>query len=365
MILDTLAHSHLAHAPVQPQPLVSVVVVNFNGRFHLNNCLGSLLATNSPEVEIIFVDNHSSDGSAEYVADRFPEVQLLQRTVNDGYGSGNNSAAEVARGEYLVILNPDTVVTPGWWELLVDALNSDPTVGMTTPKILLLDQPERINTAGNDIHISGLTLCRGMGESAESLTEMVEVTAVSGAAFAIRRDLFLALGGFDADFFMYMEDSDLSLRVQLAGYRCLVVPESVIYHDYALRIGPDKLYFQERNRYLMLLKTWRWRTLFLLLPTLVLTEMITWAFVLLQDRPRWRNKLKAYRAVWQQRSAIRVKRQQVQANRRISDRELLQRLPYRLSFEQAGESAATRAAHRLFDPLFWLMSWALCRIVVW
>ncbi|MCP5096861.1 MAG: glycosyltransferase family 2 protein [Chloroflexi bacterium] len=351
--------------PPCPHPTVSVIVVNYNGRSYLDACLSSVLATSSSDVELIVVDNNSTDGSAEHVAHRFPDVRLLQRAVNDGYGAGNNIAADIANGEYLVILNPDTVVTPGWWELLVNALEQQPQAGMATPKILMLNEPNQINTAGNDVHLTGLTMCRGMGQPAESLTETAVVSAISGAAFAIRRDLFLELGGFDPAYFLYMEDTDLSLRVQLAGYSCLVVPESIVYHDYVLHFGAQKTYHQERNRYLMLLKIWRWRTLLLLLPALMLAELITWAFVLLQDRTRWTNKLKAYAAIWRERSTVLACRKQAQSQRRISDRELIQKLPYRLAFEQTGNGIAAKAAHLLFDPLFNLTHLILRTTVRW
>jgi GT2 family glycosyltransferase len=364
-ILSTNQTETAVFFPFHPYPTVSVIVVNYNGRSYLDGCLGSVLATGGAEVELIVVDNNSTDGSADYVAQRYPEVQLLRRTVNDGYGAGNNWGAMAARGEYLLILNPDTVVTSGWWEILITALKQHPQAGMVTPKILMLNDPEQINTAGNDVHLTGLTMCRNAGQPADGMTETAVVSAVSGAAFAIRRDLFLEIGGFDAAYFLYMEDTDLSLRVQLSGYCCLLIPEAVVYHDYSLRFGPQKTYFQERNRYLLLLKIWRWRTLMLLLPALFLAELITWVFVLLQDRAHWTNKLKAYASVQRDWHIIRARRQHVQSGRRVSDHELLHRLPYRLAFEHTGSTVSAKIAHVLFDPLFWLTHLILHATVRW
>lgn len=346
-------------------PRASVIVVNYNGRSHIAACLRSLITHSGDEVEIIVVDNDSSDGSADLVAADFPAVRLVRRSVNDGYGGGNNAGAALAQGEFLVILNPDTVVTAGWLDPLLAALQQDAQIGLATPKLLLTDRPGQINTAGNDVHISGLTLCRGMGQPREALAQTAVVSAVSGAAFAIRRDLFRQLGGFDAETFMYMEDTDLSLRAQLAGYRCLYVPESVVYHDYTLRFGPHKTFYQERNRYRMLLKAFRWRTLLLLLPSLLLAELVTWGFVLLRERPRWGNKLRAYAGVWRQRQDILRLRRQAQTMRRAADAELLRRLTWRLDLAQTGDGVAARLALLLLTPLFRLQRFALLGMVRW
>ena len=156
-----------------------------------------------------------------------------------------NVGVRSSSGNYLAFLNPDTVVEPGWLDALIAALEADPRAGLATAKILLLDDPARINTCGCDVHYTGLTLCRGMGMGRSALTDPVDVSAVSGAAFVIRRDLFEALSGFDAAYFLYMEDTDLSWRARLAGYSCLYVPTSFVYHDYSLRFGPKKAFYEE------------------------------------------------------------------------------------------------------------------------
>ena len=368
MMLKTQAFSSLAsRAAWQTQlqvPTVSVIIVNFNGRSYLDNCLQSVLTHSGRDVEIILVDNQSNDGSADYVINHYPQVQVI-RDKNNGYGAGNNLAARVALGKYLVFLNPDTCVTPGWLNSLLLPLAANPQIGLTTPKIALMDDPQHLNTAGNNVHLTGLTLCRGMGESVNAFAETAVVPAVSGAAFAIRRELFMQLGGFDADFFLYMEDTDLSLRAQLAGFRCLYVPKSLVYHDYTLRFGPDKTYYQERNRYMMLLKNLRWRTLLLLLPALLVTEVLTWGFVLMQEPARFANKVRAYGWVLQNWETVIWKRQKTQTRRRITDGEWLANTTARLSFEQAGSGVTARVAHWVFDPFFGAWLWILQRIVCW
>jgi GT2 family glycosyltransferase len=191
------------------------------------------------------------------------------------------------------------------------------------------------------------------------------VDAVSGAAFVIRRDLFEALGGFDETFFMYMEDTDLSWRARLLGYRCLFAPESIVYHDYALHFGPRKTFYQERNRYLLLLKNLRWRTLLLLAPALLLAEVVTWGFVLMKDRENLGNKVRAYAWIVRHWKVIRTGRQRIQATRRIPDRLVVPALNCRLEFEQVGHSWMSRVSHWVFDPAFGLWRTLMKLTVVW
>ncbi len=330
----------------------SVIIVNYNGGARLKQCLRSLLMGFDPSDEIILVDNASTDGSAEEVEQTFPGVRVIRSATNHGFGAGNNLGVRHASGKYLAFLNPDTVVEPGWLTALIQALEADPQVGLATSKILLLSEPGRINACGNDVHSSGLTLCRGLGMDRARFASSDQVGAVSGAAFAVRRELYELLGGFDEAFFMYMEDTDLSLRARLAGYHCVYTASSIVYHDYALRFGPQKIYVQERNRYLMLLKVMRWRTLAGLVPALLLAEVVTWGFVLLREPNRLLSKIRAYAWVVTNWALIMEKRQQTQTLRRVSDHDLLASSTHKLVYEQTGGGVVARLAHTLLDPLF-------------
>jgi GT2 family glycosyltransferase len=347
------------------QKQVSIIVVNYNGGEQVLDCLHSLEAVSSEGYEIIVVDNASCDGSPSFIKHIFPNVRLLHSVTNLGYGGGNNLGAHYAQGPYLVFLNPDILLQPGCLEALRRALDADPGAGMATARILLQDRPDTINTCGNDVHMSGLTLCRGMGQPRQAFDTPSEVTAVSGAAFMIRRKLFYQLGGFDDRYFLYMEDTDLSLRAQLDGWRILYVPEALVYHNYKLCFGSHKIYYQERNRYFMLLKIYRFRTLLLLLPTLVLAEVVTWGFVIGHDPKCIISKLKAYAAVLNNWSALIQARRSTQLRRKITDRRLLEICAILLSFEQTGETLAASFAHQIFDPLFHACHDFMLRVIHW
>ena len=350
--------------PVQGTgPFTSVIVVSFNGRTNLERCLPSLLDQGCDDREIIVVDNASTDGTASYLENAFPTVPVVRSDVNLGFGVGCNVGARPARGEFLAFLNPDTVAEAGWLDDLVGALCDDRRAGIATARVLLLRAPDRINACGNDTHYTGLTLCRGLGVGHAALNEPSVVGAVSGAAFAIRRDVFEALGGFDPSFFLYMEDTDLSWRARLAGYTCVYVPSSVVYHDYTLRFGPEKTFFQERNRYLLLLKTFRWRTLIILAPALLLAEIATWGFVLLREKRHLMNKLRAYAWIGTHWGQVMESRRRTQALRTVCDRDLIADCTYRLAFEQTGDGCIAHVAHALFDPLFFML-WHLTLVLV-
>lgn len=332
----------------------SIIIVTYNNAHDINDCLISLQKTMGSDDEVIVVDNQSTDGTAKLVEKNFPWVNLILNPHNNGYGGGCNCGAHLAQGKYLAFLNPDTISATGWLDHLVEALALNPDCGLATPKILLLKQPELINTCGNDINISGLTLCRGMGRPHEDYQENEKVNAVSGAAFMIEKYWFEHLGGFDEDFFLYMEDSDLSLRSRLAGRDCLFVANSLVFHDYCLTFGPHKVFFQERNRWLMLLKNFRPATLWCLSPSLLLAEVITWGYVILFDRHHWRNKIKAYQHIFASRKQIKLKRRKVRELRKRPDRALIAQHTTAIDFNQTGAGFTQKLAGILFRPALFL-----------
>jgi len=343
-------------------PQASIITVNTNELHRLRTYLPSVLASRG-NFEIIISDNGSDDGSREYLAGHHPAVRVIANGGNIGFCAANNRAAEAARGEFLVFLNPDTKVDPDWLITLLEPFE-DPAVGLTTAKILLMSAPDRINTCGNDLHITGLTLCRGAGRSKDAFSEPEEVAAVSGAAFAVRRELFQMLDGFDEDFFIYMDETDLSCRARLAGWRSCTAPGSLVWHDYALRFGPDKVFLQERNRYQMILKNFRWPTMAVLLPGFLLAELITWGFILLFGRAHWRKKLQAYEEIIRRRGKILGKRRALQALRKKKDREILRLMEWNLDFYQVARSPFSHVAAVLFNPAFLLLR-LIALIVVW
>jgi len=276
-------------------PRASIILVVHNGRPYLEGCLDSLRRTLPADAEIIVVDNGSTDGSAALVQAWMPEARLRVNPTNRGFAAACHQGAEEARGEVLVFLNQDTRVESGWLEALLEPFQ-DPGVGLTTPTILWMDDPERVQSCGQDVHYTGLVFARCFGTPRSALADAVptDVAAVSGAAFAIRREVWEELGGFSKTFFMYYEETDLSWRAQRAGYRCLHVPASIVYHAGRLdRPSPLALYYSFRNRSLMVWRNWGGRTLLLLLPGLWLADLLEWGLALSRGWPGVSAKARA------------------------------------------------------------------------
>ena len=344
-------------AQVRPQATdlsVSIVIVTYNSQPYLKRCLGSVLGSIGPKAEIIVVDNASMDGSADLVASLFPQISLIRNKSNEGFAAANNQAVAQAQTEFVVGLNPDTEVTPGWLEALLAPLQASSKVGLTTPRILMLREPERINAAGNSLHFTGLTVCRGLNRIANDpeMARSGEVSAVSGACFAMRRKLWQRLGGLDAEFFTYLEDTDLSLRVRLAGYSCEYVAQAVIYHDYTNRFSQRKLYYLVRNRWLLILKNYQQRTLFLMLPALILSEIITWGYAFKSGPGSLKASWEAYRWLLLHQSKVRQWRRQVQTLRRCDDKAILATLEWRLDISQLAGPLLGRLTDFTLNPLY-------------
>jgi GT2 family glycosyltransferase len=276
--------------------IVSVIIVTHNSAEYVSACLDSLRSQIYECFEVIVYDNASTDETRTLIRDCYPEVEFIEGRENIGFAAANNRAAGLARGDFLAFLNPDTMVEPDWLLPLIDTLESDQTVGAVTPTLSFAETPDIVNTCGNEVHLSGMTYCRGLGMPAGGGAP-IEVGAVSGAAFVIRRKLFEQVGGFEAKFFMYFEDTDLSLRLRCAGFRCLAVPESKVRHAYKAVFGTDKLYYLERNRFLSLLSLMSWRLLMFMLPSLLLIEFATWGYCVMRGRQALAAKARAWRDV--------------------------------------------------------------------
>jgi len=253
-------------------PLVSTVVVTFNSRTDIADCLESVLAQEVEDHEVVVVDNASDDGTADLVRSRYPGVRLIHNSRNCGAAAGFNIGLQAARGRYVALLNPDTVVKQGWLMAMLEVMEKDATIGACQSRIMLHDTRDRLNAEGIDINYLGFAWCRNYGRLAEQRMELRETLGLSGCSTMFRAAALEPAGFFDGDFFMYMEDADLSLRLVSSGYRIVCNPESVVYHKYRFQRGKKKMYYLERNRLAMLLKNYRKRDLLKVSPPFLFME---------------------------------------------------------------------------------------------
>ena len=230
---------------------LSVIVVTYNSAPWIEACLCSVFAQQVQGLEVIVVDHESRDDTVTIVRSKFPRARLFE-APNRGFGAGCNRGANEARAPVLAFLNPDAVAEPGWLANLVESL-SDPST-IVTSQIVLLDDPSRINTLGHELHFTGFGYVIGYRNPRSAETKPREVPGFSGAAFAMRREDFENLGGFDENIFLYQDDTELSWRARRHGFRILLVPNSVARHRYTFRLDAEKLYHVERGRRIILRK---------------------------------------------------------------------------------------------------------------
>lgn len=324
--------------PSQPSwPLVSVVVVNYNGGRRTAECIKALLASGYPKQELIVVDNHSTDESPQIireVATCNSNIRAIWSGSNLGYAGAVNLALDSASGEYVAVMNMDVIVESEWLEPLIAFLETHPQVAAVNPLILLADS-DRVNTEGLDVHITGLGFTRWLGRSLGTLDRSpVRVPGLSGAVFVIPRNLLARIGGLDTTGFLYHEDVNLSWLLQLMGFELFCVRESLVHHDYMLTMYSTKMYLLERNRWVMLIAYLRPFSLIIILPALSLTEILIWSYCILRGPSFVKAKLASYRWVYDRRHEIRERRRMAEGVRVISDWSLLKRLRWKYAWGQ-------------------------------
>ena len=303
---------------------VSIIVVNWNGRHHLQLCLSALFAQTYPNFEVILVDNGSTDGSQVFVQEQFPDVRLIALPENMGFAQGNNVGIQASTADYIATVNNDTKVDPNWLTALVETAESHPTVGMFAAKLLFWDRPDVINSAGICLDRTGIAWDRLGGQPDHSAPQApLPVFGASAGAALYRRTMLNQIGLFDEDFFAYLEDVDLAWRARLAGWACLYVDTAVILHHHsatAIEGSPFKSKLLGRNKVWTLLKNYPWPLLLLYLPAILLYDFGSVAIALLarRDSSPLIGRLQAIPqlpAIWQ-------KRRKIQQSRTISLQEM-------------------------------------------
>lgn len=300
----------------------SVIIVNWNGRHHLDACLSSLRSQRFTDFEVILVDNGSSDGSVEHVRRHHPWVRIVALPENRGFCGGNNEGIRQAHGRYLALLNNDTEADPEWLGELVAALERE-EVGFCASQIRLFDRRDRLDSAGDVFAINGVASKRGHGEEASRYAEPREVFGASAAAALYRRSMLEDIGLLDQDFFLVFEDADLSFRARNAGYRCAYVPTARVYHKANASIGTYShtyVYYGHRNLELAWLKNMPGPLLLKYLPVHVAYDLLALVFFAAQGRLG--SFLRAKGAALRRLPATLRKRRDIQSRRAVCARQI-------------------------------------------
>ena len=310
-------------------PSVSIVIVNFNGKEILKRCLTSISTTNYPNFEIVVVDNASIDGSVKSIKKLFgsrPFTRIVENRENLGHAEGCNIGAQVSEGRYLVFLDSDTELrTEGWlWEL-VKVMESDERIGLAQAKVVLAEDERRLDYVCTAIDALG-TWAATYGLNEDELKENREILAASSGCCIVRREVFEEVGGFDPDYFIYDDDTDLSLGARLLGYKILLVPSAVVAHRASVLRGINQrtVYHSAKNRMRTTIKNYELRNLwwrFLVLTFFMF--MVSFGFLVLRKFDEAKatingltNSVTGFRKIW-------IKRLFMQSKRRVRDFELM------------------------------------------
>jgi len=321
---------------------VSIVVVNWNGKEHLKYCLPSLKKINYPNYEVIVVDNGSTDGSQAYVKRYHFWVKLIENQKNLGYVGGNNVGIEQSDGDYILVLNNDTKVTPEFLKIMVEDMEKDEKIGCLGPKILCLYNKTTLDVAGSFFTDTGFLYHYGYLQDASlpMYNKKREFFCVKGACLLLRKSLVDKIGAFDEDYFNFFEETDLCHRIWLSGYKVIYEPKAIIYHYGAGTASKEiseagRIFWALKNRidsYLKNLELINVLKIFLVLSFIY--GCLFWIYFLTGKFENDKAIFKAVFANIKNLPKIFEKRALVQRLRKVSDKEIFQKtrrnppLPY-------------------------------------
>jgi len=308
-------------------PLVSVIVLNYNAGELLLNCIESVKKSAYKNLEIIVVDNISTDKSQEICKEKHPDIKLIQNDENFGYCEGNNIGIRKARGDFIMILNPDTIVEPNCIRELIFA-HEKLGEGLYQPKILSLNEKQVLQSTGNMIHVFGFGFAKDKGRKDEEVGEEIKkIGYASGTCLFTSRSVFENVGLLDSFLFLYHDDLDLGWRASQIGINSYYVPKSKIYHveSYSLKWSAKKFYWLERNRKYCLLTHYSKSTYTKMHSSLCLVDLFVWFFYI--SKGFLGAKIKAELDIRRNRKFIETKYQELEKKKTVPDEKIIQEFP--------------------------------------
>ena len=309
------------------ESLVSIIVLNYNAGKLLLNCIESIKKSSYQNIEILVVDNISSDNSQIECKKKFPDIKLIQNDENLGYCGGNNVGIKKAEGEFIIILNPDTIVETNWIDELLNA-QKEFGDGLYQPKILSLNEENTIQSTGNMLHIFGFGFARDKGNKViERKEEIEKVGYASGTCLFTTRKVLDKIGLLDEFLFLYHDDLDLGWRGAQIGINSFYVPKSKIYHveSYSLKWSSKKFYWLERNRKYCLLTHYSKDTYQKMKFSLILVDLFVWTFYF--SKGFLGAKIRAEIDIRKNKKIIDRKYHELEKKKTIPDKELIKNFP--------------------------------------
>ena len=308
-------------------PLVSIIILNYNAGNLLLNCVDSVFKSTYPNFEVLVVDNISTDNSHVVCKKKFEKIHLIENKENLGYCEGNNVGIRNANGEFVVILNPDTIVEPNWLNHLMSAYNEFGE-GLYQPKFFSLNEKHVLQSTGNMLHIFGFGFAKDKGKIDDEKMESVEkINYASGTCLFTSKIVLDKIGLLDPFLFLYHDDLDLGWRAAHIGINSFYVPKSIIYHaeSYSIKWSSKKFYWLERNRKYCLLTHYSKETYAKMRLSLFLVDLCVWLFYL--SKGFLGAKIKAELDIFRNRKFIKIRYNQLEKIKIVSDKELIKKFP--------------------------------------
>ena len=307
--------------------LVSIIILNYNAGNLLLNCVDSVFKSTYPNFEVLVVDNISTDNSHVVCKKKFEKIHLIENKENLGYCEGNNVGIRNANGEFVVILNPDTIVEPNWLNHLMSAYNEFGE-GLYQPKFFSLNEKHVLQSTGNMLHIFGFGFAKDKGKIDDEKMESVEkINYASGTCLFTSKIVLDKIGLLDPFLFLYHDDLDLGWRAAHIGINSFYVPKSIIYHaeSYSIKWSSKKFYWLERNRKYCLLTHYSKETYAKMRFSLFLVDLCVWLFYL--SKGFLGAKIKAELDIFRNRKTIKIRHNQLEKMKIVSDKDLIEKFP--------------------------------------
>lgn len=305
------------------ESMISIIIVNWNGKHLIGECLMSVMNQTCINSEIIVVDNNSVDGSVEFVKNNFPSVKIVSLNENKGFTGGNIEGLKHARGEFIVLLNNDAILSEKWLESMWTAINSDAKIGLCSSKIIIAGT-NKIDSAG-DVFTYAFTGTKiGEYQDEKVFSDRRLVPGACAAAVIYRRSMLDEIGFLDDSFYLNHEDTDLNLRAWLSGWRCLFVPEAIVYHKVSASIGnlsDTAVYYFARNTEWVWIKNVPLRLMIKYFPQRIIYEICSFGYFCVMKK-KWRPFLKGKIDALLNLPLMLRKRKEVQRFIRLSDQEI-------------------------------------------
>ena len=296
------------------------MIVAYESGPELTRTLPGLAGELLPGDEVIVVDNASKVSPRAVVAEHLPQATVIDMGRNAGFATAINRGAAASSGDIVVMLNPDALPEPGFGSAIRRPGSENPEWGAWMALVACrIDGEKVVNSWANPVHFTGIAWAGGHGRPLAEAGGPRDIAVASGAAFAVRREVWNEVAGLPEEFFLYHEDIDISIRIQSAGHRIGLQSEAVVDHDYDFNSNDRKWFWLERNRLAMVIRNYPQPMLALVAPALVATELV---LLLVSARQGWLGaKLKSYRDLIRWLPRLRSERRQILATRKISPRQ--------------------------------------------